>query len=101
MEVPTFREKLTDAETSLLGKYFVPNEKTFKPSLIAFPHFQAFPSRVHKVMHSSRTGWLIDVMQLFQGLPFSRTGGISGIDSSAQVCFFHYILSSFFLFLIL
>ena len=98
MEAPTFREKLTNAATSLLGKYFLSNKETFKPSLIAFPHSQVFPSRVHKVMHSSRTGWLIDVMQLLQGLPFSRTGRISGIDSSLphQVRFFHCILSTFF-----
>ncbi|KAK9270011.1 hypothetical protein L1049_025584 [Liquidambar formosana] len=68
-----FRNKLTDAETELISQYFHPNiENTWRPSLIAFPHFQAFPSRVHKVMHSFKTGMLIDMMQHLQELSFSR-----------------------------
>ncbi|KDO83873.1 hypothetical protein CISIN_1g037446mg, partial [Citrus sinensis] len=70
---PIFKEKLTAAETDLIAKYFHPtSDSTWRPSLIAFPHFQALPSRVHKVMHSFRTGMLIDMMQHLQGLTFSR-----------------------------
>ncbi|XP_021847938.1 DEAD-box ATP-dependent RNA helicase FANCM isoform X2 [Spinacia oleracea] len=75
---PEFRERLVDAEAALLGKYFLSNE-AIKPSLVAFPYFQTCPSRVHRVMHSSRTGWLIDAMQLLRGLP-SNTGGNFSLD---------------------
>lgn len=69
---PIFKEKLTATETDLIAKYFHPtSDSTWRPSLIAFPHFQALPSRVHKVMHSFRTGMLIDMMQHLQGLTFS------------------------------
>ncbi|KAK2967021.1 hypothetical protein RJ640_003377 [Escallonia rubra] len=72
IETPLYKDKLTDAEADLVMKYF-PNmkENTWRPSLIAFPHFQAFPSRVHEVVHSFRTGMLIDTMQCLQGLSFS------------------------------
>ncbi|XP_010256473.1 PREDICTED: uncharacterized protein LOC104596846 isoform X2 [Nelumbo nucifera] len=70
---PTFMDKLSDAETELIAKYFhASREDTWKPSLIAFPNFQAFPSRVHNVMHSCRTEMLIDTMQRLQGLLFSK-----------------------------
>ncbi|RZC73544.1 hypothetical protein C5167_049023 [Papaver somniferum] len=60
--------KMSDAEIELISKYFhTPKEGTWKPSLIAFPHFQVFPSRVQNVMHSFRTGLLIDTMQQLQG----------------------------------
>ncbi|KAI3954761.1 hypothetical protein MKW92_012044, partial [Papaver armeniacum] len=60
--------KMSDAEIELISKYFhTPREGTWKPSLIAFPHFQVFPSRVQNVMHSFRTGLLIDTMQQLQG----------------------------------
>lgn len=68
-----FEAKLTNAETDILRKYFQPTtENLCRPSLIAFPHFQAFPSRVHKIMHSFRSVMLIDTMQLMQGLSYSR-----------------------------
>ncbi|KAG8378446.1 hypothetical protein BUALT_Bualt08G0138100 [Buddleja alternifolia] len=70
--LPVYKTKLTNAETNLLAKYFAPTgEIAWRPSLIAFPHFQAFPSPVNKVVHSSRTGILIDTMQYLQGLTFS------------------------------
>ncbi|CAL5333513.1 unnamed protein product [Camellia sinensis] len=73
IQTPVFKTKLTDAETDLVAKYFHPTKgSTWRPSLIAFPHFQAIPSRVHRVMHSFRTGMLIDAMQRLQGLSFSR-----------------------------
>ncbi|KAL2893546.1 DEAD-box ATP-dependent RNA helicase FANCM, partial [Bienertia sinuspersici] len=76
---PKFKEKVTDAEASLLEKYFLTSEAT-KPSLVAFPSFQTCPSRVHKVMHSSRTGWLIDAMQLLQGLSSSNMSEKYGLE---------------------
>ncbi|XP_039012224.1 DEAD-box ATP-dependent RNA helicase FANCM-like [Hibiscus syriacus] len=64
IETPRFREKLTVEETDLIVKYFHPtSESTWRPSLIAFPSFQAFPSKVCKVMHSYRTEMLIGSMQ--------------------------------------
>ncbi|KAL0360059.1 UNVERIFIED_CONTAM: DEAD-box ATP-dependent RNA helicase FANCM [Sesamum radiatum] len=48
--VPAYKTKLTVAETDLLAKYFASTgEIAWRPSLIAFPHFQAFPSPVNKV----------------------------------------------------
>ncbi|XP_015579449.2 DEAD-box ATP-dependent RNA helicase FANCM isoform X1 [Ricinus communis] len=76
IRTPVFESKLNVAEASLIAKYFHPtSEKSWRPSLIAFPHFQAFPSRVHKVMHSCRTDMLIDTMQCLQNLLFSRERG--------------------------
>ncbi|XP_057504285.1 DEAD-box ATP-dependent RNA helicase FANCM isoform X2 [Actinidia eriantha] len=73
IQTPMFNAELTDAETDLVAKYFHPTKEcTWRPSLIAFPHFQAFPSRVHKIMHSFRTEMLIDAMQVLQGLSFTR-----------------------------
>ncbi|XP_058088420.1 DEAD-box ATP-dependent RNA helicase FANCM isoform X2 [Magnolia sinica] len=74
MQRPTFRDKLSDAEMDRVAKYFRSSkEDAWRPSLIAFPHFQAFPSRVHKVRHSFRTtGMLIDTMQSLQGLSSSK-----------------------------
>ena len=57
------------AEIDLLETYFHPTgENNCRISLIAFPHFQTFPSRVHKVKHSSGTLMFIDMMQRMQGL---------------------------------
>ncbi|KAK4794259.1 hypothetical protein SAY86_012253 [Trapa natans] len=72
-EPQRYREILTTEEANLISKYFKNTENRWKPSLIAFPHFQTFPSSVHKVTHSSRTGMLIDSMQLLQGHIFSST----------------------------
>ncbi|KAB1210893.1 Fanconi anemia group M protein [Morella rubra] len=71
IQTSVFEDKLTDAETGLITKYFHPTDP-WRPSLIAFPHFQTFPSRVHKVMHAYRTGMLIDMMQRLQGFSFPR-----------------------------
>lgn len=56
----------------MLAKYHEPDEKKLKVSLIAFPHFQTLPSKVHKVMHSRQTGMLIDAMQHLQEATFSE-----------------------------
>ncbi|KAI3862231.1 hypothetical protein MKX03_024610, partial [Papaver bracteatum] len=75
--------KMSDTEIELISKYFhTPREGTWKPSLIAFPHFQVFPSRVQNVMHSFRTGLLIDTMQQLQGP--SETILVEGETSSFQ-----------------
>ncbi|KAL5843492.1 hypothetical protein ACOSQ4_009450 [Xanthoceras sorbifolium] len=74
IETPVCKDKLTVAESEIIAKYFHPTSSNLGPSLIAFPHFQTFPSGVHKVMHSYRTGMLIDLMQHLQGLTFSRDG---------------------------
>ncbi|KAF5184408.1 Dead-box atp-dependent rna helicase fancm [Thalictrum thalictroides] len=67
----TFKAQLSDAEAELIAKYFCSSGKcTWKPSIIAFPHFQAFPSRVHNVMHSFRTRMLIGAMQHVQAESF-------------------------------
>ncbi|XP_027150235.1 DEAD-box ATP-dependent RNA helicase FANCM [Coffea eugenioides] len=85
IQSPAYKAKLTDAENDLLSKYFsTTRENTWKPSLIAFPHFQAFPSRVHKVLHSFRTGILIDAMQCLQGLPFSTCSTAVKVEDSAS-----------------
>ncbi|XP_050233297.1 DEAD-box ATP-dependent RNA helicase FANCM isoform X2 [Mercurialis annua] len=74
-QTPVFRSKLNVAEAELIAKYFqLTSEKSWRPSLIAFPHCQAFPSRVHKVMHSYRTDMLIDTMQYLQNLSFPKEG---------------------------
>ncbi|KAL8172566.1 hypothetical protein V2J09_024370 [Rumex salicifolius] len=62
-----FEKKLTEAEALTLARYFSNKDNTWKPSLIAYPHFQGFPSRVQMVKHSSRTIMLIDTMQRMQG----------------------------------
>ncbi|CDP18879.1 unnamed protein product [Coffea canephora] len=88
IQSPAYKAKLTDAENDLISKYFsTTRENTWKPSLIAFPHFQAFPSRVHKVLHSFRTGILIDAMQCLQGLPFSTCILLSYVELSLFVHF--------------
>ncbi|XP_024009524.1 DEAD-box ATP-dependent RNA helicase FANCM [Eutrema salsugineum] len=71
-ETPTFKKKLTTAETDMLAKYYKPNEEKWRVSLIAFPHFQTLPSKVHKVMHSRQTSILIDAMQHLQETTFSE-----------------------------
>lgn len=73
IQTHTFKEKLTDLETELLSKYFHPKRKNFwRPSLIAFPHFQAFPSRECNVLHSFRSGMLIDAMQRLNVLSIAQ-----------------------------
>ncbi|KAI3795155.1 hypothetical protein L1987_37803 [Smallanthus sonchifolius] len=75
IQIPKYKLKLTDVETDLLEKYFDPaRQDDERPSLIAFPHFQAFPSRVHEIAHSMRTTMLIDTMQYLQGLSFNGLG---------------------------
>eukprot|EP00258_Populus_trichocarpa_P023752 XP_024439771.1 DEAD-box ATP-dependent RNA helicase FANCM isoform X5 [Populus trichocarpa] len=83
IQTPVFKENLTVAETALLAKYFHPGN-TWTPSLIAFPRFQSFPSRVHRVMHSHRTEMLIDSMQHLQDLTFTRECGAFSAEDEAS-----------------
>ncbi|KAK3229964.1 hypothetical protein Dsin_001845 [Dipteronia sinensis] len=84
IKTPVFNDKLTVAESEIIAKYFHSTRNSMRPSLIAFPHFQAFPSRVHKVMHSYKTGMLIDIMQHLQGLTVSRDGTISFVEDEVS-----------------
>ncbi|XP_073225685.1 DEAD-box ATP-dependent RNA helicase FANCM [Cicer arietinum] len=69
IQISASNDKLTLAEIDLLEKYFhSTGENRCRLSLIAFPHFQTFPSRVHKVEHSCGTLMLIDMMRRLQGL---------------------------------
>lgn len=69
LQISTSKDKLTVAEIGLLNTYYQPTEENAcRLSLIAFPHFQTFPSRVHKVKHSCGTMMLIGMMQHLQGL---------------------------------
>ncbi|KAK3426055.1 hypothetical protein EUGRSUZ_F02585 [Eucalyptus grandis] len=72
VEMPMWKKNLTVAESDIIAKYFNNSGNKWRPSLIAFPHFQTFPSRVHVVMHSCRTGMMIDAMQHLQGVLFSK-----------------------------
>jgi Fanconi anemia group M protein len=70
LQISASKDKLTLDEIGLLEKYFPSTgENRCRLSLIAFPHFQTFPSRVHKVKHSYGSLMLIDTMQRLQGLP--------------------------------
>ncbi|KAH6765134.1 hypothetical protein C2S51_016383 [Perilla frutescens var. frutescens] len=81
VSVPAYKNKLTNAEKDLLAKYFVSaQENAWRPSLIAFPHFQAFPSPANEVLHSSRTGILIDTMQHLQCLRYFNDSNSSAED---------------------
>ncbi|CAH9136790.1 unnamed protein product [Cuscuta epithymum] len=88
VQSPVLQNELSDKEINLLAKYFNSNgESLWRPSLIAFRHFQAFPSRVHSVSHSLRTEMLIDAMQHLEGL--SCSGGIkasSQAETSRDLC---------------
>ncbi|CAN1175609.1 DEAD-box ATP-dependent RNA helicase FANCM [Linum perenne] len=78
IRTPIFTKKLTAAESDVISKYF--QNATWRPSLIAFPSVQTYPSHIHHVMHSSRTEMLIDAMQYLQPLSFlpGDSGGFSG-----------------------
>ncbi|CAA3017902.1 DEAD-box ATP-dependent RNA helicase FANCM isoform X2 [Olea europaea subsp. europaea] len=90
IQTPAYKTKLTDAETNILDKYFCSTrEKGWRPSLIAFPHFQAFPCSVYSVAHSSMTGIFIDTMQNLQGLSFSTDSKTSMMQDEdfSRPCF--------------
>lgn len=88
VQIPTLENKLSDNEIDLLAKYFNSSgESLSKPSLIAYRHFQAFPSRVHRVSHSFRTEMLIDAMQHLEGLAFSSYAKASSeVETPGNLC---------------
>ncbi|KAG9444162.1 hypothetical protein H6P81_015502 [Aristolochia fimbriata] len=68
---PATVKEISEVESEIISKYFGHSREggIWRPSLIAFPHFQAFPSKVHTIRHSGRTtGMLIDTMERLQGL---------------------------------
>ncbi|WOK97359.1 hypothetical protein Cni_G06067 [Canna indica] len=69
-----FLNNISKDENDLIARYFGTSKKDiWAPSLIAFPSFQTFPSRVHSVRHSFKsTMMLIDTMQCLEGLTFSK-----------------------------
>eukprot|EP01018_Ginkgo_biloba_P026786 Gb_37518 [translate_table: standard] len=77
-------DQLTEHEKSLLQKYFDSSSAdVWKPSLIAFPHYQLFPSRVYKVKHSFRTTeMLIDTLQFLQE---QSTAGAKNCSFTSEV----------------
>ncbi|RWW53905.1 hypothetical protein BHE74_00039563, partial [Ensete ventricosum] len=81
-----FLNKISKEEHDLISRYFGPSKKgTWRPSLIAFPSFQTFPSAVHIVRHSFKTTMmLIDAMQRLEGLSFSRAKK----DLMVEICSF-------------
>ncbi|KAJ8774205.1 hypothetical protein K2173_009636 [Erythroxylum novogranatense] len=89
IQIPTYKQKLTVIEDDLIARYFHPKSgNTGRPSLIAFPHFQAFPSRVHKVMHCHRTNMLTEAIQHLQRLSFLKGDSESSEDEVESVkCF--------------
>ncbi|OEL13230.1 Fanconi anemia group M protein [Dichanthelium oligosanthes] len=60
--------KMSEADGQLIAQYFgACKEDVWRPSLVAFPRFQLYPSLVHKVPHSFRTtDMLTDAMQQLQ-----------------------------------
>ncbi|KAJ0976925.1 hypothetical protein J5N97_012399 [Dioscorea zingiberensis] len=85
--------KISDRENDLLNKYFLSSKKEmWRPSLIAFPQFQAFPSGIHKVPHSFKTTtMLIDAMQRLHGQSVSKAKQAETLIYSPEVdSFEHY-----------
>jgi fanconi anemia group M protein len=65
--------KMSEVDSQLISRYFGGCKDVWRPSLIAFPRFQLYPSVVHKVPHSFRTtDMLTDAMQQLQDPSFFR-----------------------------
>ncbi|XP_074571396.1 DEAD-box ATP-dependent RNA helicase FANCM [Curcuma longa] len=77
---------ISKEENSLIARYFGSSGiHTWKPSLIAFPGFQCFPSRIHTVRHSFKTtAMLIDTMQSLGELSFSKSKKDLAIEDSIK-----------------
>lgn len=66
--------KMSEADGQVIARYFGACKEVSRPSLVAFPRFQLYPSVVHKVPHSFRTtDMLTDAMQQLQDPSFFRT----------------------------
>ncbi|XP_068662266.1 DEAD-box ATP-dependent RNA helicase FANCM isoform X3 [Aristolochia californica] len=86
---PALVKKISEVEADTISKYFghSQEEDIWRPSLIAFPHFQAFPSKVHSVRHSHRTtGMLIDTMERLQGLSSCQANLHVKVNTSSDQC---------------
>jgi len=79
--------KMTEEDRQLIARYFGGRkEDVWRPSLIAFPRFQLYPSVVHKVPHSFRTtDMLTDAMQQLQDPSFLRPKCESPLQEPADV----------------
>lgn len=66
--------KMSEADGQMIARYFGACKEVWRPSLVAFPRFQLYPSVVHKVPHSFRTtDMLTDAMQQLQDPSLFRT----------------------------
>ncbi|WVZ53851.1 hypothetical protein U9M48_004739 [Paspalum notatum var. saurae] len=79
--------KMSESDAQLIARYFgACKEDAWRPSLVAFPRFQLFPSVVHKVPHSFRTtDMLTDAMQQLQDPSCFGTKCDSPLQQSAVV----------------
>ena len=102
LHISPSKGKLTVAEIDLLETYFHPTgENNCRMSLIAFPHFQTFPSRVHKVKHSSGTLMLTDTMQRLQGLAsFPKDDEASSLQVLLPLLDQYYSVSNMMIFIL-
>lgn len=96
-ESPTPIEKLNDSEIQLLLKYFPTGGNcTLNLSLIAFPSCQLFPSRVHEIKHSFRSGMLIDSMQLLHGFSDNGNSRVISAEVNTETALWLPYISSIF-----
>ncbi|CAL4989159.1 unnamed protein product [Urochloa decumbens] len=67
--------KMSEADSQLVAQFFgAGKEDVWRPSLVAFPRSQLYPSLVFKVPHSSRTTYMLtDAIQQLQDPSFFRT----------------------------
>ncbi|CAO2148005.1 unnamed protein product [Urochloa humidicola] len=67
--------KMSEADGQLIAQFFgAGKEDVWRPSLVAFPRSQLYPSIVFKVPHSFRTTYMLtDAMQQLQDPSFFRT----------------------------
>ncbi|RLM58379.1 uncharacterized protein C2845_PM18G02260 [Panicum miliaceum] len=78
--------KMSEVDSQLISRYFGGCKDVWRPSLIAFPRFQLYPSVVHKVLHSFRTtDMLTDAMQQLQDPSFFRPKCESPLQELADV----------------
>ncbi|CAO2148003.1 unnamed protein product [Urochloa humidicola] len=66
---------MSEEDGQLIAQYFgAGKEDVWRPSLVAFPRFQLYPSLVYKVPHSFRTTYMLtEAMQQLQDQSFFRT----------------------------
>ncbi|CAO2152901.1 unnamed protein product [Urochloa humidicola] len=74
-EASPIPSKMSEEDGQLIAQYFgAGKEDVWRPSLVAFPRFQLYPSLVYKVPHSFRTTYMLtEAMQQLQDQSFFRT----------------------------